>query len=97
ASVNLADPLVNADGAPMGPQEARWNFPVPYKKSTWRLRDIVEYGDTVAFAGMAHVAKYRTTWLENFYKIHADWVSRTDPPYALVVPAEKGHTVATLE
>jgi Zinc carboxypeptidase len=52
-----------------------------------RLRDIVEYGDTVAFAGMAHVAKYRTMWLENFYRIHADWVNRTDPPYAFVVPA----------
>jgi hypothetical protein len=97
ASVNLADPLVNADGAPMGPQDARWNFPMPYKKSTWRLRDIVEYGDTVAYAGMAHVAKYRTTWLENFYKIHADWVNRTDPPYAFVVPAAQRDPFETFE
>jgi hypothetical protein len=54
--VNLADPLVNANGAPMGPQEPRWNIPVPYRKSEWRLRDIVDYGNTAALAGMAHVA-----------------------------------------
>ncbi len=87
ASVNLADPLVNADGAPMGPQDARWNFPLPYRKSTWRLRDIVDYGNTVAFAGMSFVARYRTDWLENFYRIHADWVNRSAAPYAFVVPA----------
>ena len=81
----------------MGPQEARWNFPMPYRKSTWRLRDIVDYGDTVAFAGMAHVAKYRTTWLENFYRIHADWVNRTDPPYAFVVPAAQRDPFETFE
>jgi hypothetical protein len=97
ASVNLADPLVNADGSPMGPQEARWNFPMPYRKSTWRLRDIVDYGDTVAYAGMAQVAKYRVAWLENFYKIHADWVNRTAPPYAFVVPVVQRDPFETFE
>ena len=97
ASVNLADPLVNADGAPIGPQEARWNFPLPYRKSEWRLRDIVEYGDTVAFAGMAHVAKYRTQWLENFYRVHADWVNRTEAPYAFVVPSIQRDPFETFE
>ena len=97
ASVNLADPLVNANGAPMGPQEARWNFPLPYRKSDWRLRDIVDYGNTAAFAGMAHVAKYRTAWLENFYRIHADWVNRTEAPYAFVVPAAQRDPFETFE
>ena len=97
ASVNLADPLINQDGAPMGPQEARWNFPLPYRKSEWRLRDIVDYGNTVAFAGMSYVARYRTQWLENFYRIHADWVNRTDPPYAFVVPAAQPDPFETFE
>jgi hypothetical protein len=97
ASVNLADPIVNAAGATIGPQEARWNFPLPYRKSEWRLRDIVDYGNTAALAGMAHVAKYRTAWLENFYRIHADWVSRTDPPYAFVVPALQQDPFETFE
>ena len=97
ASVNLADPLINQNGAPMGPQDMRWNFPLPYRKSDWRLRNIVDYGNTVAFAGMAHVAKYRTTWLENFYKVHADWVNRTEPPYAFVVPAAQRDPFETFE
>ena len=96
ASVNLADPLVNADGSPMGPQEARWNFPMPYRKSTWRLRDIVDYGDTVAFAGMAHVAKYRTKWLENFYRIHADWVNRDRSAVRVRRPGDAARSVRDL-
>ncbi len=97
ASVNLADPLINADGSPIGPQEPRWNFPLPYRKADWRLRNIVDYGDTVAFAGMAHVAKYRTTWLENFHRIHADWVNRTEAPYAFVVPTAQRDPFETFE
>ena len=97
ASVNLADPIVNANGAPIGPQEARWNFPLPFRKSEWHLRDIVDYGNTVAFAGMAHVAKNRTAWLENFYRIHADWVNRTEAPYAFVIPAQQRDPFETFE
>jgi hypothetical protein len=97
ASVNLADPLVNADGKPIGPQESRWNFPRPYARSDWRLRDIVDYGNTVAFAGMSHVARNRTTWLENSYKVHADWVNRKAAPYAFVVPAQQRDPFETRE
>jgi hypothetical protein len=99
ASVNLADPYVNPAGrdVPLGPQEPRWNFPLPYTRSDWHLRQIVDYGNTVAFAGMAHVAKYRTTWLENFYKVHADWVNRKTPPYAFVVPRNQRDLFETLE
>jgi Zinc carboxypeptidase len=89
ASVNLADPMVSESGAPLGPQDPRWNFPLPYRRSDWRLRDIVDYGNTVALAGMAHVAKNRTAWLENFSKVHADWVNRKEAPFAFVVPAEQ--------
>jgi hypothetical protein len=89
ASVELADPFVNPAGAdvPLGPQEARWNYPVPYKSGEWRLRQIVDYAVTATFAGIGHVAKNRVTWLENFYRVHADWVNRTSAPYAFVLPA----------
>jgi hypothetical protein len=96
ASVNLADPIVAQPGT-IGPQEARWNFPLPYRAGDWRLRNIVDYGNTVAFAGMSHVAKYRTEWLENFYTIHADWVNRKDPPYAFVIPEEQRDPYETRE
>ncbi len=39
ASGNLADPFVNPQkGRPIGPQESRAHFPVPYSKDTWTLR-----------------------------------------------------------
>src|SRR3954467_2174335 len=97
ASVNLADPIVNANGAPIGPQDPRWNFPLPFRKSEWHLRDIVDYGNTVAIAGMSHVAKNRTAWLENFYRIHADWVNRTEAPYAFVISAAQRDPFEALE
>lgn len=89
ASANLADPFVNPAGAdkPLGPQESRSNFPLPYSRGDWRLRQIVDYGVTVALAGMAEMAKYRTTWLENFYRVNADWAGRKAAPHAFVVPA----------
>jgi Zinc carboxypeptidase len=98
ASVNLADPYVNPAGkdVPLGPQEARWNF-LPYGRGEWRLRQIVEYGVTAAFAGMSHVAKSRTSWLENFYKVHADWVNRKAAPYAFVIPAGQRDPYETYE
>ena len=99
ASVNLADPFVNPAGKdkPLGPQEPRWNFPMPYSKGEWKLAQIVDYGVTVAMAGIQHVAKYRATWLENFYKVHRDWVNWKGTPYAFVVPAAQRDPMATKE
>ena len=38
-----------------------------------------------------------TTWLENFYKVHADWVNRNAAPYAFVVPAAQRDPFETFE
>ena len=99
ASVDLADPIVNPAGKDVafGPQETRAMFPLPYKRSDWRLRDIVEYGTTAAFAGISHVARHRTLWLENFYKVHADWVNWKAKPYAFVIPSEQRDLFETYE
>ncbi|HSC25630.1 MAG TPA: M14 metallopeptidase family protein, partial [Vicinamibacterales bacterium] len=97
ASVSLADPIESPGGVPFGPREARANYPIPYNRTDWRLRDIVDYATTAAFAGISHVARYRTTWLENFYRVHADWVNRTDPPYAFVIPAGQRDPFETRE
>jgi hypothetical protein len=99
ASAHIADPYVNPAGEdkPLGPQETRWNFPLPYRKGIWRLGDIVDYAVTAEFGGLAHMAKYHKTWLENFYKIHRDWVSRDEPPYAFVIRAEQRDPFETYE
>lgn len=86
ANSNLADPVKSPDGKPLGWQESRAHFPVPYTKDTWTLGQQVEYGVTAALAGMTHVAKYGHEWLWNFYQVHRDWVHFKDGPYAYVVP-----------
>ncbi|MFQ5742153.1 MAG: M14 metallopeptidase family protein [Acidobacteriota bacterium] len=99
ASARLADPFVNPQGeeVPLGPQQRRWNYPVPYDKGAWHLRDIMDYGETAVFAGLTQVAKYHTSWLENFYKVHRDWVERDEPPYAFVIPAAQRDPFETYE
>ena len=99
ASANLADPYVNPAGPrrPLGPQQARTNFPVPYDSGVWRIGDIVEYGEIATFAALENMAKYRTRWLENFYRVHRDWVNRDEAPYAFVVPGRQRDPFATYE
>ena len=93
----LADPFVSPGGRGIGPQESRWNFPVPYAKTTWTLKDQVDYGEIAALAGIAHVAKYGREWLYNFYRVHRDWVGYDKGPYAFVVPAVQRDPFATYE
>ena len=95
---NLADPFVNPQkGRPLGPQDSRATFPVPYSKDTWTLGQQVDYGVTAALAGMSHVAKYGHEWLYNFYTVHKDWVNYNKGPYAFVVPAAQRDQFATYE
>jgi hypothetical protein len=94
----LADTYVNPQqGRPLGPQESRWNFPVPYSKDTWSLQQQVDYGVTAAMAGIAHVAKYGREWLYNFYRVHRDWATYDKGPFAFVVPATQRDPYATYE
>jgi hypothetical protein len=98
SSGSLADPYVNPQkGRPIGPQEPRATFPVPYSKDTWTLGQQVDYGVTAALAGMSHVAKYGREWLYNFYRVHRDWVGYARGPYAFVVPAAQRDPFATYE
>ena len=99
ASANFADPLYNPAGTnrPLGPQQARSNFPAPYDRGVWRLADIVEYGRIAVFAGLEQMAKYRVRWLENFYRVHRDWVNRSEPPHAFVIPASQRDPYETYE
>jgi len=89
ANSALADPVKSANGRPLGPQESHAHFPVPYSKDTWTLGQQVDYGVTAALAGMSHVAKYGNEWLNNYYRVHKDYVNPTSGPYAFIVPASQ--------
>jgi hypothetical protein len=99
ASARLADPIVNPAGInrPFGPQQPSWNFPMPYDSGVWRLSDIVEYGEIALFAALDQVTKEKTRWLENFYRVHKDWVEREEAPYAFVIPADQPDPFETYE
>ena len=99
ASARLADPIVNPAGInrPFGPQQPAWNFPVPYDSGVWRLSDIVEYGEIAVFAALEQIAKEKTRWLDNFYRVHKDWVEREEAPYAFVIPADQPDPFETYE
>ena len=99
ASALLADPFSNPAGpdVPLGPQEARVDFPLPYDRGVWRLGDIVDYGFTAVFAALEQVAKNRTTWMKNYYRVHRDWVDRDEAPYAFVVSADQRDPFETHE
>jgi hypothetical protein len=89
ASGSLADPVKSANGRPLGPQESRDYFPVPYSKDTWTLGQQMDYGITAALAGMTEVAKYGRNWLMNFYRVNRDMAKGTPGKYAFVVSAEQ--------
>jgi hypothetical protein len=103
ASANIADPFHSPTGLPLGPQDARWNYPRPFTGTEWHLSQIMDYGMTAVFAGLSHVAKYRKEWLQNFYQIHRDWVTRKEAPFAFVVsrdqrdPYETEHLLEILD
>ena len=89
ANSNLADPVKSPNGKPIGWQDSRAHFPVPYTKDTWTLGQQVDYGVTVAIAGMTEVAKYGRAWLMNFYRVNRDMSNGMVGPYAYVVSADQ--------
>jgi hypothetical protein len=99
ASARLADPIVNPAGInrPFGPQRPTLNFQTPYDSGVWRLSDIVDYGEIAVFAALKQIAKEKTRWLDNFYRVHKDWVDRKEAPYAFVIPANQPDPFETYE
>ena len=70
---------------------------MPYDRGVWRLGDIVDYGLTAAWAGLTEVARNRVDWMESYYRVHRDWTSRDEAPWAFVVSAEQRDPYATWE
>lgn len=62
---------------------------MPWKGGEWSLGDIVDYDYSAAAAVLTNAARLRENWLRNFYRIHKKAVTRTEPPFAFLVPRDQ--------
>jgi hypothetical protein len=88
ASVSIATPItIKFENLSPSVREPSVSMPLPWKGGEWTLKDIVDYDYAAAKAALTNAARLRENWLLNFYKIHKKAVTRTEPPYAFVIPA----------
>jgi len=67
-----------------------WNYPWPWEGGRWGLPEIVDYMESGAVALLAHAAKNRRFWLENFHRINERAVEGWEEwPAAWVIPGEQ--------
>ncbi len=90
ASVQVATPItLKFEDLASSAREESVSMPLPWKGGLWRLRDIVEYDYAAVKAALTNAARLRENWLRNFYRIQRKAVTRDDPPYAFLVPADQ--------
>ncbi len=70
--------------------EALTNFPDPWQPGTWRPRNILDMEIIAARGILSMAAKYRTTYLRNFYELgrkNVEEQAKQDQPIAYLIPA----------
>jgi len=74
-------------------------YPSPWEGGWWRLRDAVDYMETVSIATLDFAAKYRYDLLYNRYQAGRDTIAKysAEPPFAYVVPQDQHDPVAAVE
>ena len=91
ASARLASPYeIDFDklepGLGYDARRSSWNFPLPWRGGTWRLRDIVDQQLAASRALLEHAARNRDFWLSTFLEVNRRACARREPS-AFVVPA----------
>ncbi len=90
ASVRLASPVtIKFDELSSDAKQPSVKMAMPWKGGKWTLRDIVDYDYSAARAVLTNAARLRENWLRNFYRIHKKAVTRTEPPYAFLIPEDQ--------
>jgi hypothetical protein len=90
ASVRGATPItLKFEDLSASVREPSVKMPLLWKGGEWKLRDIVEYDYAAVKAALTNAARLRENWLRNFYRIHKKAVTRSEPPYAFIVPANQ--------
>jgi hypothetical protein len=90
ASVQIATPItVRFEDLSADVKVPSVKMPLPWKGGKWVLRDIVDYDYIAAKAVLTNAARLRENWLQNFYKIHKKAVTRSESPYAFIIPTKQ--------
>ncbi len=100
ASVKIATPVTVpfdqlTTGIGYDAKKQTWNHPMPWPGGEWHLSDIVDYERSASHALLTHTARYRDTWLRNFYCIGRNATNRKIGPYAFFVPIEQKDPATT--
>lgn len=77
--------------------ESMTNFPDPWPGGTWRPRDILQMELVASRAILSMAAKYRSSYLRNFYDLgrkNLDQVNKPDEPVAYLITAGQGREEA---
>jgi len=70
--------------------EALTNFPDPWQPGAWRPRNVLDMEMIAARGILSMAAKYRTTYLRNFYELgrkNIEEQAKQDQPIAYLIPA----------
>ncbi len=94
ASANLASPIflkpsdIRVSG---GGNDIQSTYLEPWPGGWWRLRDIVEYEQTVALSFLRTIAGKKEKFLENYCLFAERQINKglNEPPYAYLVPEEQ--------
>jgi hypothetical protein len=94
ASANLASPIflkpsdIRVSG---GGNDIQSTYLEPWPGGWWRLRDIVEYEQTVALSFLRTIAGKKEKFLENYCLFAERQINKglNEPPYAYLIPEEQ--------
>ena len=90
ASARVATPItIREEELSSSAKKESVSMPLPWKGGQWSLRDIVEYDYAAAKAALTNAARLRENWLQNFYTIHKKAVTRSESPYAFIIPVKQ--------
>lgn len=93
ATVTKADLVRSSTRGMRSALEATTNFPDPWPGGTWRPRDIMNLELSAARSLLSFAAKYRSTYLSNFFSLGSKSISNTpspSEPIAYLIPAGQG-------
>lgn len=90
ASADMATPVqIKFEELPETVKKPSVKMPLPWKGGEWGIGDILEYDYAAAWAALTQAARLKENWSRNFYRIHRKAVTRSEPPYAFIVPPDQ--------